>query len=140
MDWVTVLSLVFALIGGAMLVAGAAQFGRRRTFLLHSTTAAGIIVARIENLESRDGDARTYFPKVTFRTSAGREVTFQSEMASSGAGQIGETVRVRYRVDQPHVAEIDSFMALWGSTMLFGALGAVFLFVGLGILTGLLPV
>jgi Protein of unknown function (DUF3592) len=75
------------------------------------------------------------------RAVSGREVTFQSEMgASSEAGRIGDIVRVRYRPDQPHVAEIDSFMSLWGLTLPFGVLGAVFLFVSLGILSGSLSV
>jgi Protein of unknown function (DUF3592) len=81
------------------------------------------------------------FPKVKFRTPSGREVIFQSEMGSSSeARRIGDTVAVRYRSEQPDVAEIDSFMPLWGLPVLFGGLGAVFLFVGLGILSGLLPV
>jgi hypothetical protein len=60
--------------------------------------------------------------------------------SSSTAGRIGDTVAVRYRPDQPHVAEIDSFMSLWGLAVLFGVLGAVFLVVGLGILVGLIPI
>jgi hypothetical protein len=60
--------------------------------------------------------------------------------SSSEAGRIGDTVAVRYRSDQPHMAEIDSFMSLWGLTLLFGVLGVVFLFVGLGILVGVLPI
>jgi hypothetical protein len=60
--------------------------------------------------------------------------------SSTAAKRIGDSVTVRYRLDQPHVAEIDAFMPLWGPTLLFGALGGVFLFVGAGILTGVLAV
>lgn len=138
MGWVTILSSIFALVGGAMLVAAGRQFTRRRAFVRHSAIASGTIVALTEN---RERDEISYFPKVKFQTPSGREVTFQSEMGSSSeAGRIGDTVAVRYRPDQPHVAEIDSFMSLWGLTLLFGVLGVVFLFVGLGILVGLLPV
>jgi hypothetical protein len=138
MDWVTVLSSIFTLVGGAMLVAAGRQFARRRAFVRHSAIASGTIVALTEN---RERDEISYFPKVKFQTPSGREITFQSEMGSSSeAGRIGDTVGVRYRPDQPHVAEIDSFMSLWGLTLLFGVLGVVFLFVGLGILVGLLPV
>jgi len=55
-------------------------------------------------------------------------------------GRIGDTVTVRYRPDQPDLAEIEGFLSLWGLTLVFGVLGAVFLFVGLGILVGFLPV
>lgn len=138
MDWVSILSGIFALVGGVMLVAAARQFARRRSFLRHSAIASGTIVALTEN---RDGDEISYFPTVRFQTPSGREVRFQSEMgASSKAGRIGHIVAVRYRPDQPHVAEIDSFMSLWGLTLLFGVLGAVFLCVGLGIVSGLLEV
>lgn len=138
MNWVTVLSTIFVLVGGAMLVAGGRQLLRRRAFVRHSAVASGTIVALTEN---RERDETSYFPKVKFRTPAGREVTFESEMGSSSeAGRIGDIVAVRYRPDQPDVAEIDSFMSLWGLVLLFGGLGVVFLFVGLGILAGLLPV
>ena len=138
MDWVAILSSVFALVGGVMLIAAGRQFTRRRAFVRHSALASGTIVALIEN---RERDEISYFPKVRFQTLSGREVVFQSEMAgSSEAGRIGAAVAVRYRPDQPHVAEIDSFMSLWGLTLLFGLLGAVFLLVGLGILSGLLAV
>jgi hypothetical protein len=138
MDWVTVIGSIFALTGGAMLVAAGRQFTRRRAFVQQSTLAAGTIIALTEN---REGDEVSYFPIVKFQTSSGREVTFQSEMGSSSeAGRIGDTVEVRYRPDQPDVAEIEAFMSLWGLTLLFGLLGVVFLFLGLGILIGSLPV
>jgi hypothetical protein len=138
MDWVTVLSSIFALVGAAMLVAAGRQFTRKRAFVGHSALASGTIIALTEN---RERDEISYFPKVKFQTASGHEVTFQSEMGSSSdAGRIGDTVAVRYRTDQPDVAEIDSFMSLWGLALLFGMLGVVFLFVGLGILVGLLPV
>ena len=138
MNWVAVLSSIFALVGGAMLVAAGRQFTRRRAFVGHSAIASGTIVALTEN---RERDEVSYFPKVKFQTASRHEVTFQSEMGSSSdARRIGDAVAVRYRPDQPHVAEIDSFMSLWGLTLLFGILGAVFLFAGFGILSGVLPV
>lgn len=138
MDWVTVLSSIFALVGAAMLIAAGRQYTRRRVFLRNSATASGIVVALTQN---RDRDEISYFPKVKFQTPLGRQVTFQSEMGiSSEAKQIGEAVAVRYRPDQPYLAEIDAFTPLWGLTLLFAGLGVVFLFVGLGILAGVLAV
>jgi hypothetical protein len=138
MDWIAALGSLFGLIGAALLVAAGRQYTRRQAFLRGSAMASGIVVALTENRES---DVVSYFPKVSFRTPSGREVTFQSEMGSSeGAKQIGEPVAVRYRLHQPEDAELDGFMPLWGPTLVFGVLGVVFLFIGLGILTGTLPV
>lgn len=138
MDWVTVVSSIFVLVGAAMLMAASREFTRKRAFLRNSATAAGTIVALTED---RNRDEISYFPKVEFHTPSGRSITFQSGMGSSTAARtIGDSVRVRYRLDQPHVAEIDAFMPLWGLTLLFGVLGSGFLFVGAGILTGVLAV
>jgi hypothetical protein len=133
MDWVTAVSSVFVLVGAALLIAAGREFIRRRAFLRSSATASGMIVALTK---TRERDEFTYFPKVEFRTPSGPRLTFQSAMGSStAAARIGDSVTVRYRLDQPQAAEIDAFMPLWGKTLVFGALGGVFLFVGAGILT-----
>ena len=136
MNWVTVVSSIFVLVGTVMLAAAAREFSRRRAFLRNSATAAGTIVALTEN---RERDEVSYFPKVAFRLPSGHTVTFQSGMGSSTeARAIGDPVTVRFRPDQPQLAEIDAFMPIWGQCVVFGALGAVFLLVGTGILTGVL--
>jgi len=138
MNWVSILASIVALAGGAMLVAAGRVFTRRRDFVRNSAVASGIVVALVEN---REGEETSYCPKVKFQTHSGREVIFESAMGrSSEVQKIGAAVAVRYSLDQPHQAEIDSFMALWGVALLFGTLGAVFLFVGLGILVGVLPI
>ena len=138
MDWVTAVSSIFVLVGAAMLIAAGREFARRRAFLRNSGTVSGTIIALTEN---RERDEISYFPKVEFHTPSGRGITFQSAMGSSTAAKrIGDSVTVRYRLDQPQVAEIDAFMPLWGLTLLFGGLGSVFVFVGAGILTGVLAV
>ena len=138
MDWVTILSSIFALVGGAMLIVAGRQFTRRRTFIRYSAIASGTIVALTEN---RERDEISYFPKVKFQTISGLDVTFESEMGTTlETLRVGDTVAVRYRADQPYAAEIDSFMSLWGLTLLVAVLGTVFLFVGFGILGRLIPV
>jgi hypothetical protein len=137
MDWITVLSIVFAVGGAAMLALGRRQYTRRRAFVHGSTVVTGTIVGLTEN---RDHDAISYFPTVRFQAASGSSITFQSEMGSStDDNKIGDTVTVRYRPEQPHVAEIDAFMPLWGLTVLFGGLGVVFLFIGFAILAGAVP-
>jgi hypothetical protein len=138
MDWLTIVSGLFVLVGAAMLIAAGRQFIRRRAFLASSAIALGTV---IDLTESREEDEISYAPKVKFRMPSGRDITFQSGMGSgSAAWRIGDSVAVRYRSDQPHVAQIDAFMPLWGLTPLFGALGIVFLLIGVGVLSGVLAV
>jgi hypothetical protein len=136
MGWITAVSSIFVLVGVAMLIAAAREFGRRRACFRNSATASGTIIALAEN---RDRDEISYFPEVQFHTSSGQAITFRSGMGSSTEAKgIGDSVTVRYSLDPPHVAEIDAFMPLWGLTLVFGVLGGVFLLVGAGILTGML--
>jgi hypothetical protein len=138
MDWITGFGALFALIGATLLATAGRQYARRKAFFRGSATGSGIVVALTEN---RETDAVSYFPKVRFRTSSGREITFQSGMGSSvEARRIGDAVAVRYRSEQPEDAELDGFMPLWGPTLILEALGVSFLLVGFGILTGSLPV
>lgn len=83
---------------------------------------------------------RVRFPRVRFRTASGRDVTFDGGMARGGAAwAVGQAVSVRYRVDHPEVAELDSVVALWGSTVVFGVLAAVFLGLGVSLWLGIIP-
>jgi hypothetical protein len=138
MNFITVLSVLFILIGIVLLSLAARQSAKKRVFLQGSLTSSGEIV---RFTEVPDGVEKSYFPKVKFSTAEGREIIFQSEMGSNTpVYKIGDTIRVRYSRNQPFNAEIDSFLALWGAALIFGLLGGVFSFVGLGILIGWLPI
>jgi len=80
------------------------------------------------------------YPRVRFRTAAGRDITVESSMAFGGTWRIGEAVSVRYRLDHPEIAEFDNFAALWGPTLLFALLALAFVGVGAGLLFGFIPV
>ncbi|MGH2400383.1 MAG: DUF3592 domain-containing protein, partial [bacterium] len=114
------------------------QFVRRRAFIHASDVAQAVV---IDLRHDRDGldTQRFYYPRLRFRSALGREVTFESGMAGSGrAWQLGETVSVRYLRDRPETAELDTFAALWGPTLIFALLAAVFLLVGGLLLSGLI--
>ncbi len=137
-DVVTVVSASFVVIGAGLSVRAWRAFLRRRAFLRDSLVATGVIVALTEN---RERDEISYFPRIRFRSLAGHDITFQSGAGSSAASwRTGGTVVVCYRKDRPEIAEVGSFAALWGPTLLFAGLGVIFLFVGIGILVGWLPV
>lgn len=138
MDFVTLLSSIFALIGVAVLIASGRRLMRMRDFLARSVTAPGTVVGLTERHE---GEEASHFPKVRFLSSSAGERIFESSMGCGRCvARIGEPVRVRYLSNQPDVAEIDAFMPLWGATLLFGGLGTVFLLIGLGILLGVIQV
>ena len=137
-DVVTVVSTSCVFIGAGLSVLAWRTFLRRRAFLRESLVATGVIVALTENRES---DEISYFPEIRFRSLAGHDITFQSGAGASAASwRIGDSVVVCYRKDRPEIAEVGSFAALWGPTVLFAGLGVIFLFVGTGILVGWLPV
>lgn len=139
-DLVTVLGGGFCAIGAGLSVVAGRFFARRLAFVRSSDVAPGEVVAL---REERDGSEtqRFRFPKVRFRTAAGHAFTFESGMGLGGnAWQVGETVRVRYQLDRPEIAEVDGFTSLWGPTLLFALLAAAFLFIGIGLWIRVIPV
>jgi hypothetical protein len=98
--------------------------------------AAGRVVGFRQQREGgRERDS--FFPLIEFHTPAGHPVRFESETGSeSPTLGVGDPVRVRYRADAPNEAELDDFFSLWGLPLLLGALGAVFLALGISLLAG----
>jgi hypothetical protein len=133
------LSSIFVLSGAGLFVVATRHFSRRRSFLRNSAVAAGIVVALRDERDGMDTQ-RFRFPRVRFQTSSGRDVTFEAGMGRSGDGwRVGDAVSVRYRLDQPEIAEFDSSIALWGPTALFGLLAVVFVGVGVSLWFGFIP-
>ena len=130
----------FCLIGAGLSVVAGWHVIRRLAFIRSSAVTPGVVVALREERDGMDAQ-RVRYPRVRFRTASGRDITFESSMARGGdAWSIGDAVSVRYQHDHPETAEFDSVLALWGATLLFGALAMVFLGVGTGLLFGLIPV
>jgi hypothetical protein len=136
---ITIVGGVFFLIGTGLSIVAGRHFIRRLAFIRSSSVVPGAVVAL---REERDGTEtqRFHYPRVRFQTDSGREMTFESGMGRGGdAWRTGEVVSVRYRRDQPEIAELDSFASLWGPTLLFALLAVVFVGVGVGVWSGLIP-
>lgn len=128
------LALIFLAIGVGLLIAAVRRFAARRRFLASSELAEGRVVGFEE---VRDRERPSYFPRVEFRTHSGHLIRFESEAGSEQPEHaVGDAVRVRYRIDAPNEAEIDSFLALWGLPILLGTLGAIFAPLGAALLLG----
>ena len=130
----------FCLIGAGLSVVAGWHLTGRLAFIRSSAVTSGMIVALSEVRDGMEAQ-RFRYPRVRFRTASGRDITFESSMGRGGdTWKIGDAVSVRYQLDHPEAAEFDSVLALWGATLLFGALAMVFLGVGAGLLFGLIPV
>lgn len=134
----TVLGGIFVAAGLGLLVLAIRHLLDRRAFLRTSAITTGVVVALAER---QDQDETSYFPTVRFKTATGREVTFTSGVGSGKESwRIGDSTSVRYQRDRPDAAEVSSLAALWGPSLLFALLGVAFLFIGVGVLTGWIPV
>ena len=134
----TIIGVIFVAAGTGLSFQAIRLVIQRRVFLRDSEVATGVIVALVE---TRDEDEASCFPTVRFRTATGQVVTFQSGAGTGKADwRVGDPVEVRYRRDRPDSAEVSSFAALWGLALVFAVLGIGFLFVGIAVLAGWIPV
>lgn len=74
-----------------------------------------VVPGKITDVEvNRDSDGTDYSPIFTFITQAGETYTKTSNFSSSSRPQIGKTIEVIYRAENPaKSARINSFMELW---------------------------
>lgn len=130
---------LFIVVGAGLTLVAIRHFSDRRSFIRGSSVATGVVVALRAEPDGTDIQPLGY-PQVRFQAASGREITFESRMARGGsAWTVGDSVSVRYLVAHPEIAELDSFVALWGATTLFAALALVLLAVGLSLWIGLIP-
>jgi len=129
--------LVFLAVGASLLVVALREQRRRRAFIAASAMAIGEIIGFREQRER--GDVFLY-PRIRFRTAAGHPIEFESRVGSERPGwQVGDSTPVRYRAEAPSDAEIDSWLALWGTALFAGAGAAIALAIGAAALLGWIP-
>jgi len=125
MKVIKILGIVFLSVGLAFLLVGAIFYQNTRAFLAQSKTTTGIVTDLVR------GYSRSYRLVVRFETPEGDVITFQSNVGSNPPSyRIGEEVKVRYLLEDPHRARIDSFLQLWFLSVLLGGMGFVFGSVG----------
>ncbi len=121
---------LFLVVGAALLAAAVLSATNTRTFVAEAANASGSVTDLVRR---HSDDSDTYAPVVSFVTQTGETVQFTSRTSSNPpAYRRGEQVRVLYRPLAPHDARIDGFLSLWGSSVIFGALGGVFFAIGAG--------
>lgn len=127
-------------IGGVMIASGGICFVISLVSLVYSwhfvRVAAhtdGKIIRMIEHTD-KDGDT-AYFPVFSFRDGQGNEQTIHSSSGSFPPDyEVGDTVPVLYRPDDPSNAKINSFSSIWGISLITGIIALVDLPAGIVVL------
>ncbi|HET9862329.1 MAG TPA: DUF3592 domain-containing protein [Steroidobacteraceae bacterium] len=120
-------------VGALMLVGAALLCIDTRRFIAHAQDATGTVV-ELREVRSDDGGS-TWKPVVRFTAADGRDVTFASRVSSSPPSyDVGETVPVLYRPEEPGEARIRGFGSLWFGASILGGLGLLFAALGGGLL------
>lgn len=142
-------SLLFILLGIAVLGVGVFTFFHQRAQIARCTIAIGIVTDLIpvraegEYVVSRGEEGTKpdfgiekkyrYRPEIRFKTHAGRTIDFIAPIATRPSRYaIGDPVEVLYDPQNPHAAQINSFLYLWFTTLMLVGFGLFF--VGMGML------
>lgn len=132
MKAVIIIRWVFAVIGGAQLVAAYFFYSSTQTFLETAQKTQGVVTDLVRSTSS---DSTTYQPVVEFQIQEGRIIEFTSNSGSNPPSYTrGESVEVLYDPGRPEKARINGFFSLWGLPVIFGGLGAVFFLIGAGMI------
>jgi hypothetical protein len=118
-------------IGILALAAGAVFTVLTARFVAGSERAEGTVVDRVRSVDEED-DSVSFYPVVRFTTAAGRTVRFESNVSTSD--EIGDEVEVLYDPDDPTDARLSGFLNVWGFSLIFAGIGAVFITVSAVIL------
>src|SRR5262245_34712249 len=122
------LGLIFAVVAGLLVVAGAGIAVWTLMFLNRSEVASGTVTRLNDEgpADTRSG-ARMTRAIVRFTTATGATIEFAHGLATTPpAYDVGERVPVRYDPAAPDTARIASAFGLWFLPGLFGGLGVIF--------------
>lgn len=121
---------VLTKFGAVLLLLTAAWLGYDcATFWRASVDAVGTVISlRLQS--SRN--SQTLVPTIAFRSVDDREHRFEGR-AGEGGREVGAPIAIRYRVSHPTQARIATLWGLWPGQTLLGAVGTLFLIVGLAL-------
>jgi len=123
---------LFPAIGAAMLLGAIAIAVSQQRFESQALRAQGVVVDHRFSRSDDSSSGGTYCPIVRFTAADGQRIEFAGGVCSQPrAENVGDTVAVLYRGDDPRDARIDSFLTRWLAVMVVGGLGGVFFAIGL---------
>jgi hypothetical protein len=124
---VIVLCLIAAVV--CLSIASVSYF-RSRAFARAASRAQGTVI-RVEEKRGHEGLV-TFVSIFQFRDTSGTLHTVRDSISASPAlHAVGDSVSVLYHRTSPDAARIDSFMSLWGLSMVMAILGAAALLISL---------
>jgi hypothetical protein len=127
----TALRVIFRLIGGTCMLAGAASFYSTFHFVQTAAHANGQIVDFVAHRGSKGGT--TYSPRVRFQAPSGAILLIDGKVSSQLAyfPTMGSSVTVLFDPSNPRRARIGLFMELWFMPIFLFIFGGIFLAVSL---------
>lgn len=140
MDWTSrkrnvdptlVIGIVFTSIGVVFAIVGGIFTWNTLRFLPGTVSTQGTIVSCVESNDAEGSNGCQ--PIVSFQTSSGQHMTFQSSVNSTAFAQ-GDAVAVRYHPNDPGNARIDSWWVTWLLPSIFTGIGLLLLLIGLAAL------
>ncbi len=137
--WLILGTVLFVLIGIAMLIGGVRMILRNYSFLKTAKEAQGIVTGFDVNVSTkkdpktyRTSSSTAYYPKIKFTDIKGRQIEFVSRYGSSDPGIVeGDSVSVLYDPEHPNDAKWNTKMAIWFGPIMLTGLGLILMIVGL---------
>ena len=115
----TILCCLFISVG-LILIIGDLAFGYKTLQFVKNASSAEGVVTKLYSGQ--------YHPEVTFMTQDEKEIRYPQNGLIKGYS-LGDKVTVLYESQNPQVACIDTFRAIWGGHVMFLLLGIIFIII-----------
>ena len=133
-----VFGLAFRVIGGVFLLLGSTAAVFTLVFVIQAVRVSGTVIDyaveqnAIAFLAADDGSGMLYYPVVEYYSQDGeRHVVTGRAARMRRVYELGEPVGVLMSPDQPANARINTAFGVWGSAIILGGLGALFVVISL---------
>jgi len=133
-----VVPIIFIILGAILLVCAIVDVKSTLHFLNTAQKTTGEVISLQERV-SHDTDQNgssyhdvTYAPIIRFVDNQNQVITYTSSISSSNPSyHVNEKVPVLYTPGQPSEAKIYRFSEIWLTTIIFSAMGGIFMILGL---------
>ncbi len=133
-----VFGLAFRVIGGVFLLLGSAAAVFTLVFVMRAVHVAGTVIDyeieqnAIAFLATDEATGLLYYPVVEYRSPDGERLSVTGRAGRMRrVYEIGEPLGVLMSPDQPANARVDTVFGVWGSAIILGGLGALFVLISL---------
>ena len=122
---------LLALIGFSLLVEAYFDYKSKSSFLSEAIKTEGKVVDHVKAQSGNSDNSYTYRPVVHFMNQNGHIIKFVSPLGSNPPNySIGEKVEIFYHPTEPQNAMINSFISIWGGSVIRGGMGVLVFVIG----------